>query len=156
MIAIGTLFNATAAPPRSAIEICNNNLDDDGDGNIDEAQCQTSPASTPISGDGVVPELWNDNPNCSDLGFGFGFKVDSPSSGTYTFTSSDGDLTGGAPEDPGNSVTYTISGNFVTWSSTLPIDAVFVKGGPEGATFLTTTLKIPATPDFPHRLGPVE
>ncbi|HLF67122.1 MAG TPA: hypothetical protein VI522_05840, partial [Gammaproteobacteria bacterium] len=83
-------LEATAAPPRSAIEICGNGIDDDGNDGIDEAQCQLLPTSTPVSGDGVVPELWNDNPQCTDLGYGFGFKVNDPVTGTYTFTSTDG------------------------------------------------------------------
>lgn len=131
------LFSVTATLSRGLVEICDNGIDDNEDGVFDEAQCYYSgvdgePVSTT---DGIVPEVWNDNPNCSDLGYGFGFKIDESPDGTFTFTAADGELTGGAPSDPNNSVTISNAGNgsaTFDWTSTLPVDAVFVKGGPVG------------------------
>jgi hypothetical protein len=64
------------------------------------------------------------NPTCDDLGLGdFSIKVDPPHSGTYAL-------------DDENSVTVTIDGLMVSWSSTIGIDAVLVKGGPNAALYL--------------------
>lgn len=91
----------------------------------------------PPSGNGVQPVFVDGNPDCGDIGFGFGFKIDGSANGTYTLTSADGALTGGAPEDPGNSVTISNSdGSFFDWSATLGIDAVIVKGGPNANAFV--------------------
>jgi hypothetical protein len=126
----------TFAADRGPIEICSNGLDDDGDGAVDENDCQISPTSTPISGNGVVPEHWGDNPNCDDLGYGFGFKIGDCPSGTYSFVTGGGnELTGGAQPDPDSNVTIECSegeARIVDWSSNISIDGVFVKGGPEG------------------------
>jgi hypothetical protein len=76
------------------------------------------------------------NPSCQDLGYDFGFKVDGSANGTYTFTSADGELTGSTPDDPTNSVTISNSdGVYFDWSSTLGIDLVIVKGGPNANTY---------------------
>ncbi|NIM51414.1 MAG: hypothetical protein GTO22_19555 [Gemmatimonadales bacterium] len=112
------LFSVTTAASRGAIEICDNTTDDDGDDEIDEAQCQISPTSTPVSNGGVVPELWDDNPTCQDMGFQYGFRIESDFNDTYNI-------------DGFNTVTVS-SGDGVTldsWSSTLGIDAVNMKGG---------------------------
>lgn len=73
------------------------------------------------------------NPDCEDAGYGYGFKLNDPTDGTYTLTQPPGELTGGAPPNPGNSVTidvYSSGGQqFFDWESTLGIDAVIVKGG---------------------------
>lgn len=125
----------TAFADDRSVEICDNDFDDDGDGDEDEAQCQEAPTSTPISGDGIVPELWNDNPSCSDMGYQFGFKIANCPSGTYPLDASamGTELTGGAPPDDANMVTIACQeGNLVDWESTLAMDAVFVKGGPLG------------------------
>ena len=60
------------------------------------------------------------NPKCEDLGYEFGFKPqpEPPPSGTYPF-----------PNDPNHSVTITSDRSTFDWQSTLPIDAVIVKGG---------------------------
>jgi hypothetical protein len=95
--------------------------------------------STPVSKDGVIPTAWTDNPNCIDVGYGFGFKVNQSPEGTFPLDgTAGGELTGGAPPDPYNSVTIsdvkTKNGDEVKfdWSSTLGIDAVIVKGGCSG------------------------
>lgn len=95
-------------------------------------KCRISETSTPISNNGVVPEHWNDNPNCQDMGFGYGFKLNGAPNGTFNLTSGNGELTGGGPEDTFNSVTVSSDGIFASWSSTLAMDAVFIKGGNEG------------------------
>jgi hypothetical protein len=129
-------FLVNAVMSRGLIEICDNDLDDNKDGITDEAQCYfAGVAGTPVSGDGIVPEVWDDNPKCADLGYSIGFKVDQSPNGTFTFEAGNGELTGGAPSDPSNSVTISSAGNpsaTFDWTSTLPIDAVFVKGGSVG------------------------
>src|SRR5262245_41067368 len=91
------------AGTRNPIEICGNGLDDDGDGTIDEIPnaggCTSGPGE-PTSDKGVIPEEWTDNPTCADLGYSYEFKLAGAVTGTFTFTSVDGTLTGGAPEDP--------------------------------------------------------
>jgi hypothetical protein len=114
-------------------------IDENGDGTPDQGnnfKCYWPEIDgEPISGDGVVPELWNDNPNCQDMGFGYGFKINLSPNGTFYFTSAYGTLTGGALPDENNYVTISNAGNGSTtfdWTSSLGIDAVFVKGGPQG------------------------
>ena len=133
---------AIAAPSADAavrdlpVEICNNQIDDDGDGAVDEQQCQLSPTGSPVSDNGIVPETWSDNPNCAQMGYSYGFKIEGQGAGdytgTFTFTSSDGTLTGGAPQDGSNFVQLVSDGTYLSWSSSLPLDAVFMKGGPTG------------------------
>ena len=65
------------------------------------------------------------NPSCADLGYSNGFK---PSvNGVESFT---GTHTFNYPGAPSETVTVTSDGTYVDWSSTLGIDAVIVKGGP--------------------------
>jgi len=98
------------------------------------AAAQATPGAP--SGNGVLPQVVDGNPDCSDLGFDFGFKVDGGPNGTFSFTSADGSLTGGAPEDPGHTLTLSNSdGTYFDWSSTLGLDAVIVKGGPNANVF---------------------
>ena len=83
----------------------------------------------------VTPILVEGNPTCSgpetpnspDLGYANGFKPqpEPPPSGTYSF-----------PGDPDNSVTITSDGTVFSWTSTLGIDAVIVKGGPNGNAYV--------------------
>lgn len=115
------------------VELCANSIDDDLDGATDENPCRITTSGSPASGDGVVPQEWTDNPDCGDLGLGYGFKIDGVPSGTYYFTTADGVLTGGAPEDPTNFVTVTPANPYFDWSASLGIDAVIVKGGSVGA-----------------------
>lgn len=72
---------------------------------------------TPTSNNGVIPDAWNDNPTCEDLGFDNGIKFDPPTPSTS------GDfLWNFDPADP-----------FVTWSSSVAVNAVIMKGGEVGA-----------------------
>jgi hypothetical protein len=90
----------------------------------------------PPSGNGVQPAFVAGNPDCEDIGLGYGFKVDGGPNGTFSFTSSDGTLTGGALEDPNSSVTISNSdGSYFDWASTLGLDAVIVKGGPNANVY---------------------
>ena len=92
-----------------------------------------------VVGAAVDPILVDGNPTCQELGYLYGFKIDgNPDNGTYTLTSGtqygiDTVLSGGAPEDPNNSVTISnnTDGLYFDWSSTLGIDGVIVKGGPD-------------------------
>lgn len=96
----------------------------------------------------VAPILVSGNPDCEklnedDVNFpsitsNYGFKIDSNASGTFTLTNASGRvLTGGAPSDPGNSVTTNVSGGtLLSWAATLGIDAVIVKGGPNSNVYV--------------------
>jgi hypothetical protein len=79
----------------------------------------------PVLASHVVPVPVAGNPTCADLGYAFGFKPqpEPPPSGTYTI--------------PGTSETIIISsdGTIFAWQSTLPIDAVIVKGGDAGNVY---------------------
>lgn len=127
---------AAAADRDTPVEICSNGFDDDGDGTVDEQQCQISPTGLPVSFNGIVPEHWSDNPNCAQMGYSYGFKIEGQSgtdyTGTFYFTSTYGQLTGGAPQDGSNFVQLSSDGTYLNWSSSLPLDAVFMKGGPTG------------------------
>ena len=86
----------------------------------------------PANATDVIPTPYEGNPTCADFGYpyGFGFKIDGSADGTYPFIDGYGALTGGAPQDPFNSVTISNSdGYYFDWSATLGIDAVIVKGG---------------------------
>lgn len=67
----------------------------------------------------VTPIVVAGNPTCVGQGYAFGYKPqpEPPPSGTYTF--------------PGTAETVTINsdGTYFSWTSTLGIDAVIVKGG---------------------------
>ena len=65
----------------------------------------------------VVPIFIAGNPSCTSLGYAFGFKIDPPNAGTYSI-------------DGINTVTVTTDGVYFDWSSTLGMDAVISKGGP--------------------------
>jgi hypothetical protein len=71
----------------------------------------------------VEPLFVAGNPTCADLGYGGSLKVDPPSSGQH----SGGGLT----------VTVTIDGASFDWSSsTIAVDAVIVKGGPNANVYV--------------------
>lgn len=97
---------------------------------------------TPVSGDGVVPTEYDGNISCQYLGYTFGFKVEGNGAVAYTGAfpfdlSNGGTHTGGAPNDPFNSVTLSSSdGYYLTWASTLGIDAVIVKGGQDSNAYV--------------------
>lgn len=73
----------------------------------------------------VAPVFVPGNPDCADLGFDFGFKPqpEPPPSGTYPFP------------DGIHELTLTSDGIFFDWSSTLGLDAVIVKGGPNANVY---------------------
>ncbi|HEX3126872.1 MAG TPA: hypothetical protein VH394_06055 [Thermoanaerobaculia bacterium] len=71
----------------------------------------------------VDPIFIAGNPSCTSLGYAFGFKVDPPNAGTYSI-------------DGINTVTVTTDGVFFDWSSTLGMDAVISKGGPNSNVFI--------------------
>ena len=85
----------------------------------------------PVSDNGVVPIYIAGNPSCTDLGYDFGFKPQVGGSdyngGYYTFS---------FPGDSFNTVTVDSGGVYVEWSSTLGIDAVIVKGGPNANNYV--------------------
>lgn len=80
----------------------------------------------PVSASSVTPIEVAGNPTCVGLGYDFGFKPqpEPPPTGTYTF--------------PGTSETVNLSsdGTFFSWTSTLSIDAVIVKGGNNANVFV--------------------
>jgi hypothetical protein len=77
----------------------------------------------------VDPTFVAGNPKCTDLGYDFGFKPqpEPPPSGTYFFG---GPVTFPLHALTTYSVTITSDGTYFDWSSTLGVDAVIVKGGP--------------------------
>lgn len=69
------------------------------------------------------PTFLEDNPSCESLGLtATAYKVEPPDSGTYSL-------------DAYNQVTVVVDGLTFTWSATLPIDAVIVKGGPNALLY---------------------
>jgi hypothetical protein len=71
----------------------------------------------------VTPVFVAGNPSCTSLGYSFGFKVDPPNAGTYSI-------------DGINTVTVTTDGVYFDWSSTLGMDAVISKGGPNANVYI--------------------
>jgi len=79
----------------------------------------------PAEAASVEPVFVAGNPTCEDLGYANGFKVDPPNSGTYHLP------------DGINTVTVTTAdGVYFDWSSTLGMDAVIVKGGPNANAYV--------------------
>jgi hypothetical protein len=89
------------------------------------------------------------NPSCATLNANngtypsiksdYGFKINSvPVQGnTYYFTAAYGALTGGAPSDSSNSVTFpSVNNPYFTWAASMGIDAVIVKGGPNASVYV--------------------
>jgi hypothetical protein len=81
--------------------------------------------ATTVLAASVTPTVVEGNPNCADLGYENGFKPqpEPPPTGTYTFP------------DGVNTVTITSDGTYFDWTSTLGIDAVIVKGGPNANVY---------------------
>jgi len=75
----------------------------------------------------ITPVFTAGNPTCTELGYAAGFKPTSPSEsnpvGVHTLP------------DGVNTVTISIDGNGVDWTSTLGMDAVIVKGGPDANVY---------------------
>jgi hypothetical protein len=94
-------------------------------------------SGTPVSGDGVVPTEYDGNTSCQQLGYPFGFKIEGNGASVYTGTFPFvGGHTGGAPDDPTNSVNLTSDGYYLNWMSTLYLDAVIVKGGQDANAYV--------------------
>jgi hypothetical protein len=74
-------------------------------------------AMVPVAATDVMPDFVEGNPSCTDLGYGFGYKIDPPNPGTYSI-------------DSFGMVTFTSDGTYFDWTSTVGVDAVIVKGGP--------------------------
>src|SRR5687768_3619763 len=80
------------------------------------------PAS-PAGAASVTPVFVAGNPSCTALGYANGFKVDPPNAGTYSI-------------DGINTITVTTDGVNFDWSSTLGMDAVISKGGPNANVYV--------------------
>ncbi len=82
------------------------------------------------SENGIQP-IWEDgNPKCEDLSYcnctlNFKPQPEPPTSGTYPY-----------PSDPGESVTINSDGTYFSWTSTLPVCCVIVKGGPNANVYV--------------------
>jgi hypothetical protein len=87
------------------------------------AACLAIPG--PAGATDVTPIFVAGNPSCASLGYAFGFKVDPPNAGTYSI-------------DGINTVTVTTDGVNFDWSSTLGMDAVISKGGPNANVYIYT------------------
>ncbi len=79
--------------------------------------------AAPARATDVTPIFIAGNPSCAALGYDFGFKIDPPNAGTYSI-------------DGINTVTVTTDGVSFDWSSTLAMDAVISKGGPNANVFV--------------------
>jgi hypothetical protein len=77
----------------------------------------------PAGATSVTPIFVAGNPSCTSLGYAYGFKVDPPNAGTYSI-------------DTINTVTVTTDGVNFDWTSTLGMDAVISKGGPNANIYI--------------------
>jgi hypothetical protein len=68
----------------------------------------------PVDAASVAPTVEEDNPSCQDLGFDLGLKIEPVANRTTQFVTLSG-----------------VDGTSFDWSSTMGIDAVIVKGGPD-------------------------
>jgi hypothetical protein len=73
----------------------------------------------------VVPSLHEANPSCMELGYNHELKFDPPSAGSKSGDGVTVDMSVGADA----------SGSLVDWTSSAPIDAVIVKGGPNANVY---------------------
>ena len=73
----------------------------------------------------VPPVFVDGNPTCADLGYAHGMKFDPPSAGSQS--------AGGVTVEL--SIGDDAFGNLVDWTSSAPIDAVVVKGGPNANVY---------------------
>jgi len=79
-------------------------------------------AIRPAAAASVEPIFVEGNPTCQSLGYAYEYKVDPPASGTYPLI--------------GGSVTVTTDGIYFDWTSTIGIDAVIAKGGPNANLYV--------------------
>lgn len=100
----------------------------------------------------VTPTLVAGNPSCTSLGYPFGFKPNTPSEGNPV----------GVHSVAGGTITITKSGESISWTSTIGIDAVIIKGGPNAnlyvydppaESFGDTTLVAPTNPSNGNPYG---
>lgn len=109
------------------------------------------------SGDGVQPQLYQDNPKCSDLGNYRDVKFDFPPVAPGTKTSGDGYLTATisniTPEDQG-------AGQVFDWTTNRGVDKVIVKGGDAADAYVydpedraDTKLHAPVNPNTERYFG---
>ena len=94
----------------------------------------------------VTPRVVLDNPDCEDLGYTTITKFDPPSDGTQAGVTID-----------------NLDGSFLNWTSTVAVDAVIVKGGPDANvyeyaldTFHDEGLSAPDNGGRPYGLSHVE
>lgn len=81
---------------------------------------------SPVKAASVEPIYKEGNPTCGVLGYGIEFKIgNNPVSGTYD-----------VENFQGKTVTIVIENDYLTWSSNLGMDAVFVKGGNNGNLYV--------------------
>jgi len=80
-------------------------------------------AMVPAAASHVEPTSVDGNPSCTDLGYGFGFKLDPPTPGTYAI-------------DGFGMLTVASDGTYFDWTSTVGVDAVIVKGGPNSNVYV--------------------
>ena len=69
------------------------------------------------------PEVVPGNPSCASLGYDFGFKIEPVTTGTYEINGT------------GQTITIFVDGVYFDWDSTIPIEAVIVKGGPNANVY---------------------
>ncbi|OQA16765.1 MAG: hypothetical protein BWY63_02636 [Chloroflexi bacterium ADurb.Bin360] len=74
-------------------------------------------AALPVSAATVTPVVLPGNPICVDLGYAYEMKIDPPTAGTYNL-------------GYGTFTWTTTDGVYMNWTSTIGVDAVLVKGGP--------------------------
>ena len=77
------------------------------------------------AGPAVTPTPVAGNPSCEDLGYAHGSKWNYPA-----------DSTGGTYPLGTGSVTWSTNGTYVNWTSTIGVDAVIVKGGPNANKYV--------------------
>jgi hypothetical protein len=108
--------------------------------------------ATPVAAASVTPVVVSGNPSCTSLGYDFGFKVDPPDPGTYDLI------------DVNTVTVVTSDGTFFDWTSTLGIDAVIAKGGPNANVYVydppaesfgDTDLSSPINPNSGNPFGPL-
>ncbi|MEY3091447.1 MAG: hypothetical protein RIU67_230 [Actinomycetota bacterium] len=119
-----------------------------------------------LEGNVACADLNADEINFPTVTRNWGAKVEPVADGTYTFTSGDVTLTGGAPEDPDNFVTLSnVADGYLDWTASLTIQAVIVKGGSDTNTYVyvpedlgDTRLHAPINPSTgqPYGLSHVE
>jgi hypothetical protein len=87
-------------------------------------------SGSPVNAASVEPILVPGNPSCQSLGYAYEFKIEPvPTSGTFSYTTSDGYLT--------VEITYLPNAH-MDWNANQGIDAVIMKGGPNANWYAYT------------------